>query len=164
MPIRPPGCQSGRRRKTLSRLSYDHRDYWLALGLAVERGPVGWLVKLSATTTLVDAGDTMTLQRAGEPSDDEIKAMVAAARARGWETIRFFGGSESYQRRAREIAVAAGYPASAVTLECEEGQPKPLGMEMPSHIKKKLMPEPLPTSEPPVVNAPAPEPIKEMRP
>jgi len=158
------GCQSGRRRRGQPTLLPEHRDYWITLGYEVEQSPSGWLVKLSPTTTILDAGDTLTLERHGEPSDDEIKVMIAAAQARGWDSIRFFGGSERFQRRASELAIAAGYPPSAISLECNERAPKPVAASMPRHIRDRLMPPapPSPTPEPPT--PPAPTPTQETHP
>ena len=157
---RPSGCTAGRRKRFYSPVVSIHRDYWTALGYAVDQSNQGWLVRLSPTTTLIDAGDTLTLERQGEPTDDEIKLMIATAQARGWDSIRFFGGSEAYQRRARELAIEAGYPASAITLECEES---PLAMEMPSHVRRKLAPENL-APAPSAPDTTQPQTIQEMRP
>ncbi len=161
------GCQQGRRQKTVPTFLPEHRDYWIGLGYEVERSAEGWLVKLSATTTLVDAGDVLTLHRVGEPSDDEIMAMITAGKARGWTSIRFFGGSESFQQRARVLAVKSGnYTWDDVSLECEEGRPKPLAAEMPKHVRDRLLPpvEPEPPSAPlpPIHDVPPPTP--ELRP
>ena len=164
MPRVPISCQSGRKKKFFSPLINENRDYWIALGYAVERSRDGWLVRLSRTTTLVDAGDLLTLERAGEPTDAEILAMVTAARARGWETIRFFGGSDEFQRRARAIALKEGYPLSAITLACEEHQPRLMAGEIPKHIRDRLnppaAPEPMPV--PPITDIPTP--TQEMHP
>ena len=161
---RQSGCTAGRRKRFYSPLVTAHRDHWTALGYVVEQSSQGWLVRLSPTTTLIDAGDTLMLERQGEPTDDEIKLMITAAQGRGWDSIRFFGGSESYQRRARELAIAAGYPASAIALECEESKPRPLAMEMPSHVRRKLAPETNPAPAPSAPDTTQPQPTREMRP
>jgi len=160
---RPSGCTSGRRKRFYSPVVSIHRDYWTALGYAVDQSNQGWLVRLTPTTTLIDAGDTLTLERQGEPTDDEIKLMIAAAQAREWDCIRFFGGSEAYQRRARALAIAAGYPPSAITMECEESKQRPLAMEKPSHVRRKLAPENL-APAPSAPDTIQPQPIQEMRP
>jgi len=162
------GCQSGRRLKPLTPLREEHRDYWVALEFAVEQSPEGWRVKLSPISTLIDAGDVLTLHRTGssDPTDEEILAMIVAGKNRGWTSIRFFGGSESFQLRARVLAAKGGYFSwDDISLECEEGRPKPLAAKMPQHVRDKLMPpKPETPSVPePPTNDPQP-PAPEYRP
>ena len=117
-------------------------DYWTKSGFHVETFPCFLLVTLSATTTLEDHGDHLTLNCPGEPSDDDIRLMVEAGKAKGWQSIRFFGGSPEFQKRARLEAMRQGFPLDRISLECEDGQPKPeMTMPMPEHIRKKLQPE-----------------------
>jgi hypothetical protein len=65
--------------------------------------------------------------------------MVSAGKARGWESIRFSGGSPEFQRRARLEALRQGYDISQISLECEDGTPKVASM-MPDHIKRLVAP------------------------
>jgi hypothetical protein len=124
-------------------------------------------VHLSPTTTLLDHGDRIVLDRAGEPSDEEIRLLVTAGKERGWTEVRFFGGSADFQRRARLEALRQGYRLDQISLECEDGKPQPLAAApMPEHIRKKLAPpaEPEPTPTDPLPGTPAPAPAPEMRP
>ena len=161
---------SGRRRRQSNKSAAPHPDlppeYWTALGYVVDVHP-GWLaVKLSSTTTLIDAGDRITIHRVGEPTDEEILTMILSGRQRGWQSIRFFGGSEDYQRRARVIALKNGYTLDQISLECDENKPRQPVIEapMPEHIRKRIVaptgPDaviPLPTP------APAPTPAQEFQ-
>lgn len=134
-------------------------DYWKALGYEVEATPDVLVVALSPTTRIEDRGDRMTLVRDGEPTDAEISALVTAGRERGWEQIRFFGGSPEFQRRARLEALRQGYTLDQISLECEDGLPKPLAAQpMPNHIKRRLLPTPPEEVAAPVPAVPAPEP------
>jgi hypothetical protein len=122
--------------------------YWIALGLEVDELSDAIRVKLPGGAILWDRGDRLTLSRAGEPTDDEIRILVAAGKARGWQEIRLTGGSTEWQRRARLEALRQGYRLDQVSLECEDGDPKPLAaqpMPMPEHVRRKLLP-PLPPS------------------
>jgi hypothetical protein len=142
-------------------------DYWKALGYEVEAFVDHLAVKLSPTTTLLDHGDRMVLDRAGEPTDEEIRLLVTAGRERGWTEIRFFGGSADFQKRARLEALRQGYRLDQISLECEDGKPKPLAaVPMPEHIRAKLLPaEPEPTPAAPTPELPAPAaPAPEFRP
>lgn len=158
-------CQAGGKMKTYLPHLFEHRDHWTGLGYEVDRVSNGWLITLSATTKLLDAGDTLTLQRSGEPTDDEIMAMIVAGKSRGWTSIRFFGGSEEYQRRARVLALKSAL-FTDVTLECEEVRANFLNADMPAHVRKKLMPPdaPAPAPDVPIVDTPAPVPAPELHP
>lgn len=83
--------------------------------------------------------------------------MVAAGRARGWASIRFTGGSEAFQRRARLEAIRQGYQLDQVSLEIEDGKTPPasLSMPMPDHVRRRLLPSQPPTETAPP--APSPE-------
>jgi hypothetical protein len=165
MSKQPISCRAGSKMKTYQPHLFEHGDYWTGLGHEVEKVSGGWLVTLSATTKLLDAGDTLTIQRSGEPTDDEIMAMIVCGKSRGWTSIRFFGGSEEYQRRARVLALKSGL-FTDVTLECEEGRANLLNADMPAHVRKKLMPPdaPAPPPDAPIVDAPVPVPVPEMHP
>jgi hypothetical protein len=115
-------------------------DYWRQLGFEVEAAAGALLVNLSGGTVLHDRGDRLTLVREGEPTDEEIRLIVTAGRARGWESIRFFGGRPEFQRRARLEALRQGYRLDQISLECEDGSPQPLSasMPMPEHIRRRL--------------------------
>ncbi|WP_395452496.1 hypothetical protein ACHMW5_04200 [Azospirillum melinis] len=72
---------------------------------------------------------------------------MSAGKARGWQSIRFYDGSESYQRRARLEALRQGYPPEAISLECEDSlREKAVASEtMPVHLRRKLgLPDPAP--------------------
>ncbi|SOE01526.1 relaxase/mobilization nuclease domain-containing protein [Caenispirillum bisanense] len=86
--------------------------------------------------TWSDYGDRIELHCDGEPTDEQIAAMVRAGRERGWQSVRFYGGSEDFQRRAREEAIRQGYSPDRITLECEEG--RKAKEPMPEHLKKAL--------------------------
>jgi hypothetical protein len=134
--------------------------YWHALGY--EAAPVGPIVvvTLSGGTRLEDHGDRLVLDRDGEPTDEEIRLMVAAGKAKGWGGIRFSGGSESFQRRARIEALRQGYELSQIALECEDGKPRPAAfdMPMPDHVRRRLAPPPAPDE------TPSPQPISTKAP
>ena len=101
------GCQSGSQIGRKPKLVQEHRDYWRNLGYLVEESQFGWLVRLNLNTTLVDAGDLITLRRSdGPPSDEEILIMIRAGKSR-WKSSKFFG-SEEFQHRARTLAVQHG--------------------------------------------------------
>jgi hypothetical protein len=124
-----------------------HPGYWTALNFEVDELTDAIRVKLPGGTVLWDRGDRLTLSRVGEPTDDEIRILVAAAKARGWTEIRFFGGSPEWQRRARLEALRQGYRLDQVSLECEDGTPKPMAatpLPMPDHVRKILLPPPPP--------------------
>ena len=134
--------------------------YWHAIGYeAAAVGPIV-VVTLSGGTRLEDHGDRLVLDRDSEPTDEEIRLMVAAAKVKGWDGIRFSGGSESFQRRARIEALRQGYELNQITLECEDGKPRPatMDMPMPEHVRRRLAPPPAPD------NAPSPRPIPEEAP
>lgn len=118
-------------------------DYWRQLGFEVDEVGELLLVKLADGTRIEDRGDRITLHCAGEPSDEQIRLMVSAGRARGWESIRFSGGSPEFQRRARLEAIKQGYDISQVSLECEDGTPKVASL-MPDHVRRLIAPPPIP--------------------
>lgn len=98
-------------------------------------------------TRFRDYGDRVEIHGDGEPTDEQIKALVSAGKARGWQSIRFYDGSESYQRRARLEALRQGYPPEAISLECEDSlREKAVASEtMPVHLRRKLgLPDPAP--------------------
>jgi hypothetical protein len=78
--------------------------------------------------------------------------MVAAGKARGWEGIRFTGGTPEWQRAARLEALKQGFPLEAISLECEDGQKPPVAaaLPMPDHVRRRLNPP-----KPPEEDAPA---------
>ena len=127
------------------------QSYWLSLRYPVEEFGGYFLIRLPNGGTLEDYGDRITLSCSGEPSDEQISAMVEAGKARGWESIRFSGGSPEFQKRARLEALRQGYRLDQISLECEDGTPKALtrsSNSMPDHIKQKLLPVPMPTEMP----------------
>ena len=94
----------------------------------------------------------------GTPAD--TAALVAAAKERGWQGLRFSGGTPEWQRAARLEAIKQGFNLADISLECEDGQKPPVAaMAMPDHIRRRLgLPKP-PEDEPsaPTPEAPAPE-------
>lgn len=118
-------------------------DYWRQLGFEVDEVGELLLVKLANGTRIEDRGDRITLHCAGEPTDEQIRLMVSAGKARGWESIRFSGGSPEFQRRARLEALRQGYDLSQVSLECEDGTPKVASM-MPDHVRRLVSPPRVP--------------------
>lgn len=73
------------------------------------------------------------------PTDEQIAAIVAAGKARGWKKILFFG-SEAFQHRARLEALRQGFRPEEITLECEQVTPKD---KMPEHVRRTLgLPDP----------------------
>lgn len=151
------------------RPAFDRRtlspEYWRALGYQVDELTGMLLVRLRGGTLLEDRGDRLTLKSSGEPTDEEIRLIVAAGKARGWESIRFFGGSPEWQRRARVEALRQGYRFHQISLECEDGSPQPLAAApMPEHIRNKLAPPAAPADVPAPAAPAAPTPGREMRP
>lgn len=141
-------------------------DYWRQLGFEVEETAEALVVSLLGGTVLHDRSDRLTLMREGEPSDEEIRLMVAAGRARGWESIRFFGGSPEFQRRARIEALRQGYRLDQISLECEDGSPQPFSasLPMPEHIRRRLSPPEEPVAPPAPAGPMEPTPGDGVRP
>ena len=131
--------------------------YWQALGLEFDELADAIRVKLPGGTVLWDRGDRLTLSRVGEPTDEEIRILVSAGKARGWEEIRFSGGGEEFQRRARIEALRQGYRLDQIFLECEDGMPQPMSVApMPDHIRRRFAPpRPAVPADPPTPDAPA---------
>ena len=120
--------------------------YWRGLGFLPEQRPDGLWVQAHGAW-FRDLGDRIELHCQGEPTDAQIAAMVAAGKARGWTGIRFFGGSPSFQKRARIEALRQGYRLEDISLECEDAiggmAPSPVRDEMPDYLKKALgIPDP----------------------
>lgn len=116
-------------------------DYWRQLGFEVNELSELLLIRLANGSRIEDRGDHITLHCAGEPTDDDIRLMVSAGKARGWESVRFSGGSPEFQRRARLEALRQGYDISQVSLECEDGSPKVASL-MPDHVRRLVAPPP----------------------
>ena len=143
--------------------------YWHGLGHQTTLDGTVLYVLLPGGTRLADHGDRLVLERDGEPTDEDIATLVTAGKARGWEGIRFSGGSVEFQQRARLEALRQGFPLSAISLECEDSKPKPitLDMKMPDHIKRRLVPDPAPSEDPgpqPVPEGPTPPQAPGLRP
>lgn len=135
-------------------------DYWRDLGFEVDVLVGKLMVRLSPDCLLEDRGDGLTLHRQGEPTPDDIKAMVTAAKARGWTGIHFHGGADpKWQQAARLEALRQGFRWEDITLESEEGQPKPPASlaPLPDHIRKRLTPQDEPQSGPKPDETPVPE-------
>lgn len=127
-------------------------EYWRQFGYDIEELSDALRIHLPGGTVMYDRGNRLTLSRVGKPTNDEIRILVAAGRARGWEEIRFSGGTPEFQRRARVEALRQGYRLDQISLECEDGTPQPMSASpMPDHIGRRLMPptQPDPTQAPP---------------
>lgn len=78
------------------------------------------------------------------PNEAQTDVMIAAIMARSGGPdagggIRFHGGTPEWQRYARTRAIAAGYPADKVLLECEGYKPQAAATaDMPDHVKAAL--------------------------
>lgn len=134
---RPP------RRKTAASQPTTPLDaaYWRSLGFEVEAvGPV-LLVTLAPGVRLEDCGDRLTLRKDGPPTAEETRLMVAAAKARGWQGIRFSGGTPEWQRAARIEAIRQGFDPADVSIECEDHGPPP-ALAMPDHLRRRIAPPP----------------------
>ena len=131
--------------------------YWQAMGLEFDEVADAIRVKLPGGTVLWDRGDRLTLSRVGEPTDEEIRILVAAGKSRGWEEIRFSGGTPEFQRRARVEALRQGYRLDQIFLECEDGMPQPMSVApMPDHVRRRFAPpRPAVPADPPIPDAPA---------
>ncbi|MEI7607538.1 MAG: relaxase/mobilization nuclease domain-containing protein [Rhodospirillaceae bacterium] len=155
---------SKRQRKSQSMA--ERENYWKSLGFTPELKFGALTVIFPNGTRLFDRGDEIALFRNGDPTDDEIKMMVAAGKSRGWTAIRLSGGTPEFQRRARLEALRQGYRAEDISLECEDSQSRPLSAAgpMPDHIRRTLAPPtpPVPADTPPQP-APAPETTPEPR-
>lgn len=141
-------------------------DYWRNLGFPVEIAPEFLTILLPGGSVLHDRGDRLTLTRDGDPTDEEIQLLVAAGKARGWQSIRFYGGSPEWQRRARAEAIRQGYRLDQISLECEDAieQRGLVATPVPAHIRRRLTPPVAP--EPPLTPSPetaAPTPTQETR-
>lgn len=133
--------------------------YWTGLGYEVDQFDNGLRIKLADGAHLYDQGDRMVLYRNGPPTDEDLRLMVTAAKARGWEGIYFSGGDDpEWQRRAKAEAIRQGYPPENISLECEKGKkpvppppPPPVYQEekMPVHLLKKLGKAPVEPDQPP---------------
>lgn len=85
----------------------------------------------------LDQGDHISIETDGEPTDEQIRALVEAARQRGWKGIHFTG-SEAFQQRARLEAIRQGYDPATITLECEPKRPEAPQEPMPEHLRQRL--------------------------
>jgi len=142
-------------------------DYWRSLGFSAEVAPELLMVLLPGGTILHDRGNRLTLTRDGEPTGEEIRLIVAAGKARGWQSIRFYGSSPEWQRRARAEAIRQGYRLDQISLECEDSmeQRGVVATPVPAHIRRRLTPPDAP--EPPLASSrdtAAPTPTQEARP
>jgi hypothetical protein len=138
-------------------------SYWTGLGYEVDQLDNGLRIKLAGGAHLYDRGDSIALYRDGPPTAEDLRIMVAAAKARGWEGIHFYGGGDpEWQYRAREEAIRQGYPPESISLECEKNNkpiqaPRPIPSrpeypteKMPEHLLRKL--NKLPNEIPPIVS------------
>lgn len=134
-------------------------DYWHDLGFEVETRPDMLIVWLAPDCRLEDRGDDISIYRPSGPTPEDTALIIAAAKARGWTGIRFHGGTAEWQQAARQAALAAGYAWDDISLECEDGLPKPpvSVISLPDHVRRCLLPAPEQPQE--VLNQPsAPEP------
>ncbi|WP_189052619.1 LPD7 domain-containing protein [Aliidongia dinghuensis] len=138
--------------------------YWYGLGYETTIDGTVLYVALPGGIRLADHGDYLVRHRDGEPTDDEIAALVAAGKARRWEDIRFSGGSPEFQPPARIEALRQGYRLDQISLECEDGLPKPANtLPMPDHIRRRLIPDPAP-DQVPALPPSEPTPAPRLRP
>jgi len=93
-----------------------------AYGDAVDKSLARWyrieprgdaLVLTNTKATVTDHGDRVT---AAAGNDREIKAMIALAKAKGWEKVSLTGAAE-FQERAARAFVAAGFGLTDAQLE-----------------------------------------------
>lgn len=112
---------SGRQRPSWPEL----QDYWTRQGYTSDIRDKGVWVNLNGSGWLHDAGDRITVYRDGDPTDDDIRLLVQAGRERGWQTIRFFGGSDGWQRRAREEAIRQGFRRMRSAWSARTPRPRP---------------------------------------
>lgn len=149
-------AQKGRKQKTMSKnicgisATRDHppvgwdwestMQYWQSLGYEPVRRWNALVIDVGGGSLFHDHGDRIEIHTDGEPTDEQIRQMVAAGKARGWESIRFYGGSESFQHRARLEALRQGFPPERISLECEDGKPKDAlaSTPMPEHLRRRL--------------------------
>lgn len=147
---KPVGATAGGRQRMV--IWDDLDDYWTKQGATVVRQWDSlWIDYLDGRFR--DYGDHIEIHSDAEPTDEQVAALVSAGKSRGWQTIRFFGGSESYQRRARLEALRQGYPPEAISLECEDGlREKAIASEtLPEHLRRKLN-RPAPTTAHPATD------------
>jgi hypothetical protein len=147
---------ASRPRKTGQTIPKLDPTYWQTLGYNDIEEVAGILIiTLSPGVLLEDRGDALTLRSDGPPTADQSRIMVEAARARGWQGIRFTGGTPEWQRQARIEAIRQGFDPADIELECEKNKP-PVIMPMPDHLRRRLAPKP-PEEPVPAPVAPAPE-------
>jgi hypothetical protein len=145
-----------RRRKGATTAPVLDPNYWQALGYAIETTSDVIIVTLAPELTLEDRGDTMTLY--GTPTNEAIAAIVAAAKAKGWQGIHFHGGTPEWQRQARLEALRQGWLLDAISIECEPSTPPvATSIPMPDHIRRRLTPTTPKEAEAPEMPVPAPE-------
>lgn len=98
------------RRKTGQTMPKPDPTYWQTLEYNDIEEVAGIpIITLSPGVLLEDRGDTLTLRSDGPPTADQTKLMVEAAKARGWQGIRFSGGTPEWQRQARIEAIRQGF-------------------------------------------------------
>ncbi|WP_217992121.1 relaxase/mobilization nuclease domain-containing protein [Caenispirillum bisanense] len=124
--------------QTWAPVSWDEiEEYWRRQGATdVQRGLDG-LRFLWLGARWLDQGDGITLETDGEPSDEQVRALVEAARQRGWKGIHF-SGSAAFQHRAKQEAIRQGYDPQSITLDCEPQCPETQQVPMPEHLRKRL--------------------------
>ncbi len=98
---------------------YGPLDDWPALAAMVRRvdlaADAGPRVSLNDGSSIADLGERLTVagawqgrgQGRAEPSDEAIVAMVALAKAKGWDSIEL-QGDERFKTRAAQVATRAG--------------------------------------------------------
>lgn len=130
-------------------------DYWRRMGYHVEPLPGALMITLSPATRLEDRGDALVLHRQGDPTPEETRLIIAAARERGWDSIRL-DGSPEWQRQARLEALKQGFPLSAITLACEDTEPPATATAMANHIRRRLLPTQPEEAPAPLADIPVP--------
>lgn len=114
--------------------------YWRSRGHSPVRRYDSLVIDAGGGAIYQDFGDRIELECDGEPTNEQTIAMIEAGKARGWQGIRFYGGSEEWQQRARVLALRAGFPPGAISLECEDGKHKEshTAQPLPMHLRRKL--------------------------
>ena len=132
------------RRKSQKKVDLDAMEaYWGGRGLALKRYSTFVIVELPNDSQICDYGDRLEFSSVREPTDGEIETLVAAAKARGWTEIRFYGGSKEFQERARKEALRQGWRLDQISLECEDHLRKASqnSENLPEHIRNIINPK-----------------------
>ncbi|MBF0325576.1 MAG: relaxase/mobilization nuclease domain-containing protein [Alphaproteobacteria bacterium] len=142
---------------TPAQVDVDEREpWWTAQGYAAARKWDCVIVDFHGAE-LWDYGDRMELHCDGEPTDEQIEALVRNAKLKGWDGIHFEGGSPEWQVRARAEAIRQGFPPEKIGLEIDGFIPRqePKSEPIPEHMRRRLG---LATDQPDEIDHPADHP------